>query len=162
MAGRSSTRSPSAAAGTATSRPTGWRSCRMPADRKSTRLNSSHTEIYTLSLHDALPILIAMTHGRAQQHTITVGGSRDGDIQAYRLEIVQDAGAYVRAGGFLPMLTRLMTTGPYDIPRAESVASIVVTSTTPIGAYRGAGRPEAAAALDRAIDLFAAEAGLDP
>jgi carbon-monoxide dehydrogenase large subunit len=106
--------------------------------------------------------LIGMTHGRAQQHTITIGGSRDGDVQAYRLEIVQDAGAYVRAGGFLPMLTRLMTSGPYDIPRAESVAKVVVTSTTPIGAYRGAGRPEASAALDRAIDLFAAEAGLDP
>jgi aerobic carbon-monoxide dehydrogenase large subunit len=106
--------------------------------------------------------LISMTHGRAQQHTITIGGSHDGDVQAYRLEVVQDAGAYIRAGGFLPMLTRLMTTGPYEIPRAESVASIVVTSTTPIGAYRGAGRPEAAAALDRAIDLFAAKAGLDP
>ncbi len=106
--------------------------------------------------------LIAMTHGRAQQHTITIGGSRDGDVQAYRLEIVQDAGAYVRAGGFLPMLTRLMTTGPYDIPRAESVAKVVVTSTTPIGAYRGAGRPEATAALERAIDLFATEAGIDP
>jgi aerobic carbon-monoxide dehydrogenase large subunit len=106
--------------------------------------------------------LIGMTHGRAQQHTITIGGSRDGDVQAYRLEIVQDAGAYVKAGGFLPMLTRLMTTGPYDIPRAESVAKVVVTSTTPIGAYRGAGRPEASAALDRAFDLFAAEAGVDP
>jgi aerobic carbon-monoxide dehydrogenase large subunit len=106
--------------------------------------------------------LIGMTHGRAQQHTITIGGSRDGDVQAYRLEIVQDAGAYVRAGGFLPMLTRLMTTGPYDIPRAESVAKVVVTSTTPIGAYRGAGRPEATAALERAIDLFATEAGVDP
>ena len=106
--------------------------------------------------------LIGMTHGRAQQHTVTIGGSRDGDVQAYRLEIVQDAGAYIRAGGFLPMLTRLMTTGPYDIPRAESVAKIVVTNTTPIGAYRGAGRPEASAALDRAIDLFAAEIGADP
>jgi aerobic carbon-monoxide dehydrogenase large subunit len=106
--------------------------------------------------------LIAMTHGRAQQHTVTIGGSRDGDVQAYRLEIVQDAGAYVRAGGFLPMLTRLMTSGPYDIPRAESVAKVVVTSTTPIGAYRGAGRPEATAALERAIDLFAIEAGVDP
>ncbi|MGH3302751.1 MAG: xanthine dehydrogenase family protein molybdopterin-binding subunit [Streptosporangiaceae bacterium] len=106
--------------------------------------------------------LIGMTHGRAQQHTITIGGSRDGDVQAYRLEIVQDAGAYIRAGGFLPMLTRLMTSGPYDIPRAESVAKVVVTSTTPVGAYRGAGRPEASAALDRAIDLFAAETGLDP
>jgi aerobic carbon-monoxide dehydrogenase large subunit len=106
--------------------------------------------------------LIGMTHGRAQQHTITIGGSRDGDVQAYRLEIVQDAGAYVKAGGFLPMLTRLMTSGPYDIPRAESVAKVVVTSTTPIGAYRGAGRPEAAAALERALDLFATEAGVDP
>ncbi|MBO0838987.1 MAG: xanthine dehydrogenase family protein, partial [Actinobacteria bacterium] len=106
--------------------------------------------------------LIGMTHGRAQQHTVTIGGSRDGDVQAYRLEIVQDAGAYIRAGGFLPMLTRLMTSGPYDIPRAESVAKIVVTSTTPVGAYRGAGRPEASAALDRAIDLFATDVRLDP
>ena len=38
----------------------------------------------------------------------------------------------------------------------------MVTTTTPTGAYRGAGRPEAAAALERAVDLFAAEAGLDP
>ena len=37
--------------------------------------------------------LIAMTHGRAQQQTVTIGGSRDGTVQAYRLEIVQDAGA---------------------------------------------------------------------
>jgi aerobic carbon-monoxide dehydrogenase large subunit len=106
--------------------------------------------------------LIGMTHGRAQQHTVTVGGSRDGDIQAYRLEIVQDAGAYVRIGGVLPMLTILMTTGPYDIPNAEAVAKVVVTSTTPVGAYRGAGRPEATAAIERAIDLFAAEIGVDP
>ncbi len=106
--------------------------------------------------------LIAMTHGRAQQHTVTIGGSRDGDVQAYRLEIVQDAGAYPRIGAVLPMLTILMTTGPYDIPKAEAVAKVVVTNTTPIGAYRGAGRPEATAALERAIDLFAAEIGADP
>jgi carbon-monoxide dehydrogenase large subunit len=106
--------------------------------------------------------LIAMTHGRAQQHTVTIGGSRDGDVQAYRLEIVQDAGAYPKIGAVLPMLTILMTTGPYDIPKAEAVAKVVVTNTTPIGAYRGAGRPEATAALERAIDLFAAEIGADP
>jgi aerobic carbon-monoxide dehydrogenase large subunit len=106
--------------------------------------------------------LIAMTHGRAQQHTVTIGGSRDGNVQAYRLEIVQDAGAYPRIGAVLPMLTILMTTGPYDIPKAEAVAKVVVTSTTPVGAYRGAGRPEATAALERAIDLFAAEIGADP
>jgi carbon-monoxide dehydrogenase large subunit len=106
--------------------------------------------------------LIAMTHGRAQQHTVTIGGSRDGNVQAYRLEIVQDAGAYPRIGAVLPMLTILMTTGPYDIPKAEAVAKVVVTNTTPIGAYRGAGRPEATAALERAIDLFATEIGADP
>jgi carbon-monoxide dehydrogenase large subunit len=106
--------------------------------------------------------LIAMMHGRAQQQTVTIGGSRDGDVQAYRLEIVQDAGAYPRIGAVLPKLTILMTPGPYEISRAESVARVVVTSTTPVGAYRGAGRPEATAALERAIDLFAAEIGADP
>ena len=106
--------------------------------------------------------LIAMTHGRAQQHTVTIGGSRDGDVAAYRLEIVQDAGAYPKIGAVLPFLTILMTTGPYDIPKAEAVAKVVVTNTTPIGAYRGAGRPEATAAIERAIDLFATEIGVDP
>jgi carbon-monoxide dehydrogenase large subunit len=106
--------------------------------------------------------LIAMTHGRAQQQTVTIGGRRDGTVLAYRLEIVQDSGAYVRIGAMLPFLTILMTPGPYAIPRAESVAKSLVTTTTALGAYRGAGRPEATAALERAIDLFAAEIGLDP
>jgi carbon-monoxide dehydrogenase large subunit len=106
--------------------------------------------------------LIAMTHGRAQQQTLTIGGKRDGTVLAYRLEIVQDAGAYLRIGAILPFLTILMAPGPYAFPRAEAVAKTVVTNTTPIGAYRGAGRPEATAALERAIDLFAAEAGVDP
>jgi aerobic carbon-monoxide dehydrogenase large subunit len=106
--------------------------------------------------------LVAMTHGRAQQQTVTIGGKRDGTVLAYRLEIVQDSGAQVRIGAMLPFLTILMTPGPYAIPRAESVAKSVVTNTTPIGAYRGAGRPEASAALERAVDLFAAEIGADP
>ena len=106
--------------------------------------------------------LIAMTHGRAQRQTVTIGGSRNGMVLAYRLEILQDAGAYPRAGAFMPSLTRLMAPGPYAIPRAEAVGTSVVTSTTPVGAYRGAGRPEATAAVERAIDLFAAEIGMDP
>ena len=81
---------------------------------------------------------------------------------AYRLEVLQDAGAYPRLGAILPSLTILMAPGPYDIPRAEAIATTVVTNTTPIGAYRGAGRPEATAALERAMDLFAAEIGMDP
>ena len=106
--------------------------------------------------------LIGMTHGRAQQQKITIGGSQDGKIAAYRLEILQDSGAYPRFGAFLPFLTILMAPGPYAIPRAEAVAKSVVTNTTPVGAYRGAGRPEATAAVERAIDLFAAEIGRDP
>jgi len=106
--------------------------------------------------------LVGMTHGRAQQHKVTIGGMKDGTVHAYRIEILQDCGAYPRIGAFLPSLTILMTPGPYNIPRAESWASAVVTNTTPIGAYRGAGRPEAAAAIDRAIDLFANAAGVDP
>jgi len=103
-----------------------------------------------------------MTHGRAQRHTITIGGSADGDVEAYRLEIVQDGGAYPRIGAILPFLTILMASGPYSIPRAEAVATSMATNTTPVGAYRGAGRPEATAALERAFDLFAAEIGKDP
>jgi aerobic carbon-monoxide dehydrogenase large subunit len=106
--------------------------------------------------------LISMTHGRAQQQTVTIGGRRDGTVLAYRLEIVQDAGSFPRIGAILPTLTILMTVGPYAIPKAEAVAMSVVTSTTPLGAYRGAGRPEATAAIERAMDLFAAEIGMDP
>ncbi|HYB13977.1 MAG TPA: xanthine dehydrogenase family protein molybdopterin-binding subunit [Streptosporangiaceae bacterium] len=106
--------------------------------------------------------LIGMTHGRAQRQTVTIGGSRDGTVAAYRLEILQDAGAYPRFGAFLPTLTILMAPGPYAIGRAEAVATSVVTTTTPVGAYRGAGRPEATAAVERAMDLFAAEIGMDP
>src|ERR1700727_1888176 len=106
--------------------------------------------------------LLGMTHGRAQQHKITIGGMKDGTVLAYRIEILQDGRAYPPGGAFLPSLTILMTPGPYRIPRAESWSTSVVTNTTPVGAYRGAGRPEAAAAIDRAMDLFADAAGIDP
>ncbi len=106
--------------------------------------------------------LVGMTHGRAQRQVIKLGGSRDGRIQAYRLEVIQDTGAYPRMGGFLPFLTTLMAVGPYDIAHVETAYQVVVTNTTPISAYRGAGRPEATAAIERAVDLFAAELGLDP
>ena len=50
----------------------------------------------------------------------------------------------------------------YDIPEVQAGFRVVVTNATPIAAYRGAGRPEAAAAIERAVDLFAAEIGMDP
>jgi carbon-monoxide dehydrogenase large subunit len=64
--------------------------------------------------------------------------------------------------GFLPTLTNLMAVGPYDIAHVEVGYRVVVTNKTPIAAYRGAGRPEATAAIERAMDLFAAEIGMDP
>jgi aerobic carbon-monoxide dehydrogenase large subunit len=106
--------------------------------------------------------LLAMTHGRAQQQVVKIGGTRDGRILAYRLEIIQDTGAYPRMGGFLPFLTSLMAAGPYAIPVVETAYRVIVTNTAPISAYRGAGRPEATAAIERAVDLFATEIGLDP
>jgi aerobic carbon-monoxide dehydrogenase large subunit len=106
--------------------------------------------------------LVGMTHGRDQVQSLKIGGTRDGRILAYRLDIVQDTGAYPRMSGFLPTLTSLMAAGVYDIPRVETAYRVVVTNTTPIAAYRGAGRPEATAAIERAVDLFAAEIGMDP
>jgi carbon-monoxide dehydrogenase large subunit len=106
--------------------------------------------------------LLGMVHGRAQHHEVAIGGRRDGTVLAYRLDVVQDCGAYPAIGALLPELTLLMATGVYAIPRLEARARSVVTTTTPVGAYRGAGRPEATAAVERAIDLFAAETGLDP
>ena len=106
--------------------------------------------------------MLAMVQGRAQIQDITIGGRRDGTIEAYHLAITQDAGAYPMIGAALPGLTRIMAAGTYAIPKVTSQAQAVVTTTVPIGAYRGAGRPEATAAVERAVDLFAAEVGLDP
>ena len=106
--------------------------------------------------------LTAMTQGRAQAHHIKMGGDRQGHIKAYRLDVLHDSGAYSRMGGFLPMLTDLMAPGVYDIPAVEADYKAVVTNGTPIAAYRGAGRPEAAATVERVVDWFAAEAGIDP
>ncbi|MGZ4557553.1 MAG: xanthine dehydrogenase family protein molybdopterin-binding subunit, partial [Mycobacteriaceae bacterium] len=106
--------------------------------------------------------LTGMVHGRAQDQTITIGGSRDGNVTAYSLQIRQDAGAYPRSGAVLPMLTTMMAPGVYDIAAVHAQARSVVSNTTSVAAYRGAGRPEATAALERAMDLFAAEIGMDP
>ncbi len=106
--------------------------------------------------------MVAMTHGRAQIQTVTIAGTREGKVLAYRIEVLQDAGAYPRFGALLPMLTGLMAPGVYDIPKVASGFRSVVTNTTPVGAYRGAGRPEATAAIERAMDVFAAELSMDP
>jgi carbon-monoxide dehydrogenase large subunit len=106
--------------------------------------------------------MVAMGHGRAQRQVVTLGGTRDGRVTHYKLEVVQDSGAYPSMGAVLPFMTRMMTTGVYQMDAVEFSATSVVTTTTPLVAYRGAGRPEAAAALERMMDIYATEIGMDP
>jgi len=106
--------------------------------------------------------MLGMGHGRAQLQTVTIGGTRDGRITAYSLDVLQDSGAYPHFGAVLPFMTQLMATGTYDIARVAVRTKSVATNTAPVVAYRGAGRPEATAAIERAVDLYAAEIGMDP
>ena len=106
--------------------------------------------------------MVAFSHGRAQELTFTIGADRDGKVQAFRLEIVADVGAYPNLGAFLPNLTGLMSSGVYAFPTIETSSRAYVTNTTAIGAFRGAGRPEATQAVERAMDTLAAELQLDP
>jgi len=105
--------------------------------------------------------LTGMTHGRGQVQHVTIGGTRDGRMIAYRLDVLQDAGAYPRLGVGIPQGTALMAPGVYDFARVAVSTRAVLTNTTPVGAFRGAGRPEATAAVERAADLFAAAVGID-
>ncbi|MHB1834769.1 MAG: xanthine dehydrogenase family protein molybdopterin-binding subunit, partial [Solirubrobacteraceae bacterium] len=106
--------------------------------------------------------MVALHHGRAQWVDFELGGDRDGTVKALRLKILQDAGAYPHLGAFLPHFTHMMSSGVYAIAKIEAEIKAVVTNTTWVGPVRGAGRPEATQMLERAIDMFAAEIGLDP
>ncbi len=107
--------------------------------------------------------MMALGHGRAQLQYVTLGGSRDGKVTHYQLHAIQDCGGFVEVGAVLaPFMTRPMSSGVYAIPNIEVRTTSVVTNTTPIVAYRGAGRPEATAAIERGMDIFAAEIGMDP
>ena len=106
--------------------------------------------------------MVGLSHGRGWINTVKIGGSRDGDVEAYKFHMLADGGAYPQVGALLPMFGRIMATGNYDIPRVECSAQSVITNTVPMGAYRGAGRPEAALGIERAMELFAAEIGMDP
>ena len=107
--------------------------------------------------------MIAMPHGRGQVQYVELGLRHDGTIVGLRCRVVGDAGAY---GGFGGMLvfgpTRMMSQGVYRIPKIGYDVAVVVTNLAPMGAYRGAGRPEAAAMLERILDMAAVELGMDP
>ena len=107
--------------------------------------------------------MVAMPHGRGQVQYVELGLRRDGTIVGLRCRMVGDAGAYGGFGGLLALgPTRMMAQGVYHIPQIGYDVAVVVTNTAPMGAYRGAGRPEAAAMLERIIDMAADELGIDP
>lgn len=106
--------------------------------------------------------LLSMVHGRAQLQHVELGLTSEGRIVGLRADVIGDAGAYPAIGTILPSLTQLMSQGVYDIPAIEFAWRAVATTTTTIGAYRGAGRPEATQMLERILDIAADETGIDP
>ncbi len=105
--------------------------------------------------------MVTMTHGRGQVQTVALGASRDGRIVGLDVSLLADMGAYPQSA-YLPPITQEMLCGVYDIPRVRCRGASVVTNATPIAPYRGAGRPEAAALIERAVDMLADELDMDP
>jgi aerobic carbon-monoxide dehydrogenase large subunit len=107
--------------------------------------------------------LLGMPHGRGQVQYVEMGFTADGTMTGLRCRMVGDAGAYGGFGGALVVgPTRTMAHGVYRIPKVAYDVAVALTNTTPMGAFRGAGRPEAAAFLERLVDVAADELDLDP
>lgn len=106
--------------------------------------------------------MVGMVHGRGQVQEVTLGAASDGRLVGIQARITADLGAYQGIQVILPGLTGMMSAGVYNMPKVDFSASLRHTHTTPMGAYRGAGRPEAAAMLERAMDLLAVELEMDP
>lgn len=103
--------------------------------------------------------LVNLNHGRGQVQHLRLGGTHDGRLQALASTVVRDAGAFPAIGSTTRM-TRVLTPGCYAIERVHYEAVAPLTNTAPTGSFRGAGRPEAATAIERTVELFAHAAGL--
>ncbi len=134
-------------------------------------ISPDHAAVVLASLLVGRPVAWAETrseamlsmHGRGQVQYAELGLTREGRITGLRARVLGDCGAYAGFGGsFASGSTRTMAQGPYVIPQVRYEGLSVVTSTAPVGAFRGAGRPEAAALLERVLDLAADELGLAP
>jgi carbon-monoxide dehydrogenase large subunit len=106
--------------------------------------------------------LVSLPHSRAQIQYAELGARRDGTFTGLRVHLVGDGGAYPGIGAFLPAGTKRMSNGTYRFPAIQFDVAVAVTNTTPTGAYRGAGRPEATALLERLVDHAAHELSIDP
>jgi carbon-monoxide dehydrogenase large subunit len=106
--------------------------------------------------------MVSMQHGRAQLQEVELGAKSDGTLTGIKIHVLADCGAYPADAVGMPELTGLMAAGVYRMPKIDYSMRCVVTNTTPIGAYRGAGRPEAAALIERAMDQLAVKLEMDP
>ena len=91
----------------------------------------------------------------------SVAAGMAGSLRADLAELA-DVGAYPHNGASIPAFSRYVATGLYDFSEVHISTTTVVTNRAPTGSYRGAGRPEAAYAIERAVDAYAGAAGLDP
>ncbi len=105
--------------------------------------------------------MLALPHGRGQLQHVAIGARRDGTITGLDVDILADLGAYPLSP-YVGSMSLPMLSGAYAIPAIRARIRSVVTTATPTAPLRGAGRPEAAALVERSIDLLAAELGLDP
>jgi aerobic carbon-monoxide dehydrogenase large subunit len=105
--------------------------------------------------------LAATHHGRGQRGELSIAAKRDGTILGVKLRAVLDVGAYPRAAGVGLNAGRLLT-GLYAFQHADLEIKAAYTNTMPTGAYRGAGRPEAAYYIERIVSALADELGMDP
>ena len=107
---------------------------------------------------------IATNHGRDHIQDLELMGNRDGTITGLRATVYANMGAHLSfLAPLIPSyLFGLMLVGPYNTPNVSAKVYGTFTNTTPVDAYRGAGRPEATYILERMIDRFALEIGMDP
>jgi aerobic carbon-monoxide dehydrogenase large subunit len=106
--------------------------------------------------------MVSLVHGRDYVMTAKLGVTNDGKITGLEGDVTANAGSYPAIGAILPMLTQMMSVGVYDIEKVKFATRAVVTNTTTVGAYRGAGRPEATQLIERVIDIAAKKIGMDP
>ncbi len=99
---------------------------------------------------------------REQVHSMEVGAMRDGTLVVLRDSFLHELGAYTASGLNLPQNTMIHSVSAYRIPHVDLHMRGVLTHTTPVGAYRGAGRPQGTFVAERAVDAVARELGLDP
>ncbi|HEX6288481.1 MAG TPA: xanthine dehydrogenase family protein molybdopterin-binding subunit [Herpetosiphonaceae bacterium] len=106
----------------------------------------------------------ATSHGRDHITDIEIAGTRDGTITGMRVHTYANLGAYLStiAPGIPTTLYGRMLSGVYNIPAIFCEVHGVYTNTGMVDAYRGAGRPEATYVIERAMDMFADEIGIDP